>query len=419
MNTQHAPQLIEVVLTWGRDVVEVRHLDHTDAAHASLSVGTRPQDDLFLPLAHASSVELLARAPQGWVVTPLDGGAPVLVADVAARPGGEELAHYEVGPFTVTIRRIEKARRFTLVPVFDALWANVATVTIAAMMAVVLVATFLPEGSVDNPQDPSVNMQRFMTLATKAPEKPKAVASEEKAAAPSETKTAANAKASKPKPQRSQEVDAQVVEAKLAMLFGDGAAGSVLSGGGKEGALVAALGEIGPGKVAAAGAYLGLKPGRPGGTGTTGVTGTFDVGRIQVGDVVGSKGELKSEFGPRGEHEVTTVAMTEPVVPPNVDKELIRKVVRSHVDQARHCYEKSLQANAGLGGKVSLKWTIAADGGVSHAQHVRSGAGGRDSALDDVGACLAKAVRTWRFPKLPGVGAAGVVVQYPFVFKAG
>src|SRR5688500_8881354 len=79
MNTQHGQQLIEVVLTWRRDVVEVRHLDHT---HTSLTVGTRPQDDLFLPLTNAASIELLARAPQGWIVTPLDGGAPVLVADV-------------------------------------------------------------------------------------------------------------------------------------------------------------------------------------------------------------------------------------------------------------------------------------------------------------------------------------------------
>lgn len=417
MTTQHAPasspvqQLIEVVLTWGRDVVEVRHLDHT---HTSLTVGTRPQDDLFLPLTHAASIELLARAPQGWIVTPLDGGGPVLVADIAARPGGEELAQYEVGPFTVTIRRVEKARRLTLVPVFDALWANVATVTMAAMVAVVLVATFSPEDTVDTPQDPTVNMQRFMTLALKKPEPVKPVERVDAASAPiapkSETKVATKPAQAR-KSIRSNEVDAKVVESKLAMLFGDDAAR--LFGGGDKG-LVAALGDIKGSKVAAAGSYLGLKPGRPGGTGTTG---TYDVGRIQVGDV--TKGDREIKLGKRTEREVSTFVMAEPEVPVNIDKEIIRKVVRAHVDQARHCYEKSLQANAGLGGKVSMKWTIGAEGTVLHAQHVRSGDGGANDAMDDVGACLAKAVRTWRFPTFAKAPAGGVVVQYPFVFKAG
>lgn len=412
MNTQPAQQLIEVVLTWGRDVVEVRHLDHTNAAHASLTVGTRPQDDLFLPLTHAASIELLARAPQGWIVTPLDGGAPVLVADVAARPGGEEIAHYDVSPFTVTIRRVEKARRLTLVPVFDALWANVATVTMAAMVAVVLVATFSPEGTVSTPEDPTVNMQRFMTLALKKPEPPKVKANDsDTAPTPSETKVVTKQPAKAPKSIRSRESDAKVVEGKLAMLFGDDASG-VLTGG-KDSAFVAALGDIKSGQLAAAGSYLGLKAGRPGGTGATG---TYDVGRIQVGDVVGSKGDRKGDLGPRTEREVSTFVMADPETPVNVDKEIIRKVVRAHVDQARHCYEKSLQANAGLGGKVSMKWTIGVDGTVLHAQHVRSGS---KDAMDDVGACLAKAVRTWRFPTFAKAPAGGVVVQYPFVFKAG
>ena len=63
-----------------------------------------------------------------------------------------------------------------------------------------------------------------------------------------------------------------------------------------------------------------------------------------------------------------------------------------------------------------MKWTIGVDGTVLHAQHVRSGSNG---AMDDVGACLAKAVRTWRFPTFAKAPAGGVVVQYPFVFKAG
>ncbi len=413
MTTQHShsssqsQQLIEVVLTWGRDVVEVRHLDHT---HTSLSVGTRPQDDLFLPLTHAASIELLARAPQGWIVTPLDGGAPVLVGDVVARPGGEELAHYDVGPFTVTIRRVEKARRLTLVPVFDALWANVATVTMAAMVAVVLVATFSPEGTVNEPQDPTVNMNRFMTLVVKKPDPVKPVENVDKSAdpAPSATKVATKERAKAPKSIRSRESDAKVVEGKLAMLFGDDATGLL---GGDNGALTAALGSISADKMATAGSYLGLKPGRPGGTGTTG---TYDVGRIQVGDV--TKGDPKSDLGPRIEREISTFVMAEPEVPMNIDKEIIRKVVRAHIDQARHCYEKSLQRNPGLGGKVSMKWTIGVDGTVLHAQHVRSGS---KDAMDDVGACLAKAVRTWRFPTFAKAPAGGVVVQYPFVFKAG
>ena len=96
----------------------------------------------------------------------------------------------------------------------------------------------------------------------------------------------------------------------------------------------------------------------------------------------------------------------------SVDKQIIRRVVRQRRNQIKYCYEKELQRDPGLRGKVVITFTFGASGKVLSAR-VRSSTLGSPVAE----ACIARAIRGWDFPRVPG--GHDVEVSYPFVFVPG
>lgn len=94
-----------------------------------------------------------------------------------------------------------------------------------------------------------------------------------------------------------------------------------------------------------------------------------------------------------------------------LDKEIIRRVVRAHMNEVRYCYEKGLIGDAALEGRVTIGFTVAEDGTVSASEL-------RESSLPDsaVGVCIAGAIERWTFPKRECGG--DVVVSYPFLLKS-
>jgi hypothetical protein len=101
-----------------------------------------------------------------------------------------------------------------------------------------------------------------------------------------------------------------------------------------------------------------------------------------------------------------------PVVGPGIDKDIIRRVVRSHLMEVRGCYNQGLVKNPNLAGRVSIQFTIGPAGVVGAAVVA-------ETSLDDaaVGNCIAKSVRRWKFPK-PTVGGS-TIVTYPFALSPG
>jgi len=95
----------------------------------------------------------------------------------------------------------------------------------------------------------------------------------------------------------------------------------------------------------------------------------------------------------------------------SLDKDIIRRVVKSHVGAVKACYEKRLLDVPTLAGKVNVSFIIGVDGSVTSAKVKDSTTG--DSALD---ACVLKQVKAWTFPK--PVGGGVVAVTYPFVFTS-
>ncbi|AKF11715.1 AgmX/PglI C-terminal domain-containing protein [Sandaracinus amylolyticus] len=94
-----------------------------------------------------------------------------------------------------------------------------------------------------------------------------------------------------------------------------------------------------------------------------------------------------------------------------LSSEVIRRVVRRHVNEVRFCYEQELAARPDLEGRVTVGFVIGATGAVQ-------GAGVTDSSLGNprVEGCIAQAVRRWTFPSPDGGGV--VAVTYPFVLES-
>jgi hypothetical protein len=93
-----------------------------------------------------------------------------------------------------------------------------------------------------------------------------------------------------------------------------------------------------------------------------------------------------------------------------LDRDLVRRVVRSHINEVMHCYNLGLVRHAGLRGEVVLEFAIGPDGAVKSSA-LRS-TSLRGTHGKNVGACMVKSVLRWKFPK--PAGGATVDVVYPF-----
>ncbi len=95
-----------------------------------------------------------------------------------------------------------------------------------------------------------------------------------------------------------------------------------------------------------------------------------------------------------------------------LDRSVIAEVIRRYQNQIRFCYERELQKDPSLGGRVAAEFTIDPTGRVSNVRILEDsvGAGGA------VGRCISQRIRTWRFPEPKGGGE--VIVNYPWTFRA-
>lgn len=94
----------------------------------------------------------------------------------------------------------------------------------------------------------------------------------------------------------------------------------------------------------------------------------------------------------------------------NYDRELIRRVIRQHMNEVKFCYEQELTRDNNLSGRVVVKFFIGGMGQVT-----ASGVESSTLRSGQTDQCIAAAVRRWEFPKPQQNGL--VVVSYPFVLK--
>lgn len=94
----------------------------------------------------------------------------------------------------------------------------------------------------------------------------------------------------------------------------------------------------------------------------------------------------------------------------SLDKEIVRRVIRSHIDEVKDCYEKGLETEPTLAGQINVEFKIGPTG-----QVISSVMKGSTMNSPAVETCTVTAVSRWEFPKPTDGGM--VVINYPFILS--
>lgn len=90
-----------------------------------------------------------------------------------------------------------------------------------------------------------------------------------------------------------------------------------------------------------------------------------------------------------------------------IDREAVRRVVQEHLREIRSCFERELNKSPGIEGKVVMYWEIGPQGKVLTSSV-------KTTSLNNANVenCMARAIKSWRFPEPPSnqIGE----ITYPF-----
>ncbi|HWB75754.1 MAG TPA: AgmX/PglI C-terminal domain-containing protein [Nannocystaceae bacterium] len=156
------------------------------------------------------------------------------------------------------------------------------------------------------------------------------------------------------------------------------------------------------------GSMVGTEIGESYGVGGLGLVGTgrggggTGEGTIGLG-TVGVVGE------PRRRPVEPTVRMMRSTIVGALDPDLVRRVVRAHIDEVRACYVEGLTRDADVAGRISVQFSIGSGGNVDAAAIFES-----TLADPEIGVCIKDAVRRWRFP----AQSSRTIATYPFRLAA-
>jgi TonB family protein len=140
--------------------------------------------------------------------------------------------------------------------------------------------------------------------------------------------------------------------------------------------------------------------------GTIGLAKIGTVGRYGNGDDKYGRGWIGGT--PKRTATVPEVTATaDPWTKGSLEKEIIRRVVRRHLNEVKYCYEQEVMKHRDIGGRLVVQFTIAGNGTVS------SSAVATSMGNSTVDHCVTEAVRRWDFPQPKNGGV--VIVSYPFV----
>jgi TonB family protein len=127
--------------------------------------------------------------------------------------------------------------------------------------------------------------------------------------------------------------------------------------------------------------------------------GKFGGGRIGRGG-----GSLGSKVG-----NIMVPAFEDSEINGGLTREQVEAVVRRNSGQLLFCYEKALQSQRDLRGRVTTQWVVGPNGGVTTAKVASTSLNNKQ-----VENCVIASIKGWKFPK--PVGGVHVDVSYPFDF---
>ncbi|MFL5352540.1 AgmX/PglI C-terminal domain-containing protein [Archangium sp.] len=150
---------------------------------------------------------------------------------------------------------------------------------------------------------------------------------------------------------------------------------------------------------------LGSRGGGTGGGGTA--LGLGGLGTKGNGRGLGDAGGI--DLSGRGK-TITKIVPGKTTVVGGLDKDVIAKIIRSHQNEIKYCYETELNKNPNLQGKVAVAFTIDPAGAVSEANVTETTLNSSTAE-----ACMLSRIRRWKFPEPKGGGV--VAVTYPWLFS--
>jgi TonB family protein len=150
---------------------------------------------------------------------------------------------------------------------------------------------------------------------------------------------------------------------------------------------------------------LGSRGNGPGGGGTA--LGIGGLGTKGNGRGTGGSGGI--DLGGRGK-TITKIVPGKTTVVGGLDKDVIAKVIRRHMNEIKYCYETELNKNPSLAGKVAVAFTIDPAGAVAEANVTETTL--NNSTAEN---CMISRIRRWKFPEPKGGGV--VAVTYPWLFS--
>lgn len=137
---------------------------------------------------------------------------------------------------------------------------------------------------------------------------------------------------------------------------------------------------------------------------TNGLLGAMRTGNYQVGSSLGvvGQGSGRLEIG---------LNLTDASVDEGLTKEEVAKVIHSHLNEIRYCYESAIANDPSLAGKILVGFKISSLGRVTSADAEENTMQSRI-----VSGCLVTKLKNWKFPEPRG--GVHVAVTYPFIFKS-
>ncbi|MBC8068792.1 MAG: AgmX/PglI C-terminal domain-containing protein [Deltaproteobacteria bacterium] len=137
--------------------------------------------------------------------------------------------------------------------------------------------------------------------------------------------------------------------------------------------------------------------------------GDTGLGGLTIGDLGSSGlGGDSGEARPRSAKPRSQVRLGTPDVSGRLDRDIVRRIVRSHIGELRFCYEAAIARHPKTHGKLRISFTIDGTGEVADAMPISS-----TIADAQLLACVAARVNGWKFPKPEG--GMTVRVTCPFV----
>ena len=428
------PTVLEAALIWQDTVVDVRLFD----ARQVLTLGESADDAFIVPLPHGRGAGPLAtrNGRESHIQLPPGVQAMLRRRDGTVEPctrssftlAVEERLKVELGALTLVLRHLREGThvRAPLFPVGDYRFFKISAVTFMGAIALG-VALWLtpPVPTLDlGPPLPSERHLKLMMAPAQRVEleiagptgsqEEGARAAEEEGQFGDEQAQQEKAVASRPGApvvdRNAKEADRRkVMGAGLLGALGGGAASDVLGPGGLGSGVNDALGGLersGSMGTMRGNGGLAARGGGPGGGGEGLALG--GLGTQGRGPGTGGSGGLN--LGGRGKASTRIIPGSTTTVG-GLDRDVVAAVIKRHANEIRFCYNKELQKDPSLGGKVAVSWTIAPSGAVSDAMVSESTLGNAN-----VENCIVSRIRRWRFPQEKN--GASTQVNFPWVFKA-